>query len=334
MHKRVPGLLDVDAINVVLIVISCALAHVAPYWLLAFSYAILGPAHYLTQISWLHDRKYFATSTYVTPVMVTISCLLVLPLVLGVRVPDPGFTALLLCVAVSVGAAMGVSRRRGLAAGVLTALVLVALALRFRALALFIALLLPTVMHIFVFTAAFMLHGARRTRSIAGYVAVFALIACAATFWIPVGAMSHVSASHATVTEFFQPVVAELGRIGLGVAPAQRLFGFLAFAYTYHYLNWFSKVNVIRWNDVPRVRRYSIATIYVLLLAAYACSFLVGFTLSLLLSVLHVLLEFPLNVRTFSALSGNIARPRAASVGRGADSSSLASPPGRDTLKQ
>jgi len=334
VRKKVPGLFGVDALNVVLVLISCALAHIAPYWLLAFSYGVLGPAHYLTQISWLHDRKYFSTSTYLAPAMVTIACVLVLPVLLGAKVPDPWFAALLLCAALAVAVAVAVSPRLGLAAGVLVALVLVAVTLRFRAIALFIALLLPTVMHIFFFTGAFMLQGASRSRSTAGYVAVLALIACAATFWLPIGALSYIAPSHATVTEFFQPVVDELSRLGFPTASGQRLFGFLAFAYTYHYLNWFSKVNVIRWSDVPRARCKAIAVIYLLLLAAYACSFLVGFALSLLLSVLHVLLELPLNVSTFSALAQSTTRAGSVWARRRADTAALASTPGRDPLDQ
>jgi hypothetical protein len=30
-----------------------------PFELLLLSYVVLGPAHYFTEISWLHDRNYF-----------------------------------------------------------------------------------------------------------------------------------------------------------------------------------------------------------------------------------------------------------------------------------
>ena len=48
-----------DAINIGLMLLSCAVAVIIPLELFLFSYAILGPLHYLTEISWLHDRKYF-----------------------------------------------------------------------------------------------------------------------------------------------------------------------------------------------------------------------------------------------------------------------------------
>jgi hypothetical protein len=40
-------------------VLSCVVAFIFPFELFLFSYAILGPLHYFTKISWLHDRNYF-----------------------------------------------------------------------------------------------------------------------------------------------------------------------------------------------------------------------------------------------------------------------------------
>src|SRR5262249_58003852 len=42
-----------------LIVGSAAFAYVVPFEGLLYAYAILGPAHYLTELNWLHDRGYF-----------------------------------------------------------------------------------------------------------------------------------------------------------------------------------------------------------------------------------------------------------------------------------
>ena len=41
-------------------VLSLVVAAVVPFELFLISYAVLGPLHYLTEISWLHDRQYFA----------------------------------------------------------------------------------------------------------------------------------------------------------------------------------------------------------------------------------------------------------------------------------
>jgi hypothetical protein len=73
----------------------------------------------------------------------------------------------------------------------------------------------------------------------------------------------------------------------------------LSFAYTYHYLNWFSKVKIIRWGDLPKKRLILIAILWLLSIALYAIDFRTGLTALFTLSLLHVILEFPLNIATF-----------------------------------
>ena len=48
-----------DAILSRLLLFAFAAAYLVPFELLLLSYVVLGPAHYFTEISWLHDRKYF-----------------------------------------------------------------------------------------------------------------------------------------------------------------------------------------------------------------------------------------------------------------------------------
>src|SRR6478736_2170990 len=50
----------VEYANIGLMVLSLVVAAVVPFELFLISYAVLGPLHYLTEISWLHDRQYFA----------------------------------------------------------------------------------------------------------------------------------------------------------------------------------------------------------------------------------------------------------------------------------
>ena len=65
----------IDPINIGLIILTCVVAHLFPYHLLLFSYAVLGPAHYLTQISWMHDRRYFSNTALLAPAMVVLTLL-------------------------------------------------------------------------------------------------------------------------------------------------------------------------------------------------------------------------------------------------------------------
>ena len=70
---------------------------------------------------------------------------------------------------------------------------------------------------------------------------------------------------------------------------------FIAFAYTYHYLNWFSKTEVIRWHKVPKARFALVIVAWIVSVVLYAVDYMLGFQWLFLLSFMHVLLEFPLN---------------------------------------
>src|SRR6202034_2587791 len=49
----------INAVHLALLLAALAITYVVPFELLLLSYVVLGPAHYFTEISWLHDRKYF-----------------------------------------------------------------------------------------------------------------------------------------------------------------------------------------------------------------------------------------------------------------------------------
>ena len=70
----------------------------------------------------------------------------------------------------------------------------------------------------------------------------------------------------------------------------------IAFAYTYHYLNWFSKTTVIGWYKIINTKIAIIITlIWLLSIAIYYYDYKIGLALLLFLSLLHVFMEFPLN---------------------------------------
>ena len=81
------------------------------------------------------------------------------------------------------------------------------------------------------------------------------------------------------------------------------IMGFFAFAYTYHYLNWFSKTRIIEWHRISKKRAGFILVVYLTSLGLYAWNYLLGFYWLLFLSLLHVVLEFPLNHRTFAGIA-------------------------------
>jgi len=81
---------------------------------------------------------------------------------------------------------------------------------------------------------------------------------------------------------------------------------FIAFAYTYHYLNWFSKTTVIKWNEISKNRLVVIIALWLTSVILYCFSYKVGFYALFLLSMLHVFFEFPLNHQTFIGIGKEI----------------------------
>jgi hypothetical protein len=50
---------QLNYLNMGLMLATASVAFVKPFELFLLGYAFLGPLHYLTEISWLHDRRYF-----------------------------------------------------------------------------------------------------------------------------------------------------------------------------------------------------------------------------------------------------------------------------------
>ena len=91
------------------------------------------------------------------------------------------------------------------------------------------------------------------------------------------------------------------------------LMRFIAFAYTYHYFNWFSKTSIIKWHEVGKPRLAIIAALWILSAGIYIYDYTIGVKVLFGLSVLHVYLEFPLNhisiMGTYKELRARVGAP-------------------------
>jgi hypothetical protein len=290
-----------DIVHVGLLLGSLALAYVLPFELLLLAYAILGPAHYFTEISWLHDRSYFLphrgfalvlaalalgamflANTYLLGVILW---LVFLACVILATVPSPRRAALYGTIAVAVtGLLVAGDVPFGLA-----------------------WILLPTFIHVCVFTLIFMTLGAVRARSGVQFAIVgFYLLAIAAILVLPPSEHTVVPALARIGQEYFGGVAPALGAL-FGVPDLQfggRVTGLLSFVYTYHYLNWFIKADVIRWAQIPRARLAGIVVLSAAATGLYFYNYEIGFMVLLLISLLHVLLKFPLNGIAIGQLVG------------------------------
>jgi hypothetical protein len=306
-----PDVDRINAINVGLMLLSAATAFVLPFELFVLSYAILGPLHYLTEISWLHDRGYFTPSRWD-----------VLPVVgLGVLAFAARYSDLVswdgwALVAFGIAGAFAFTGSPGTKVGLAAVAVIATLLIQRWGSGFFmLTVLLPTLIHVVVFTGLFILQGALRTRSAWGYVslAVYALCGTVLLLYRPGAGHYTFDPRTSVLVDEFSPVIDALARLTGTARPASydafvAIGRFLGFAYTYHYLNWFSKTGIIRWHAVSRARMAGIGVLYVASLAVYAYDYATGLIALFLLSLLHVLLEFPLDVRTMVSLA---ARPLA-----------------------
>ena len=322
-----------DAVNIGLMLLSCAVAFLVPFELFLFSYAVLGPLHYLTEISWLHDKNYYTKSRWDALILLLIGLALTLSYFngiygLGFDLPDTTFANLTYIAFFGALVMVFVKNKFYKIAG----LVLIALSYGLsKHFAVFLTVFLPTLIHVYIFTGLFMLYGALKSKSRMGLISVGVLILCPILLFtlfpdfkpfgpttygrdayigmipgndergpLPVG---FIGLNQQTLSMFFGMGAGDAGTVGfeywLSAVFSSKagilLMRFIAFAYTYHYLNWFSKTRIIQWHKVPKVRFAIVLGFWVASLAVYFYNYALGLQWLFFLSFLHVLLEFPLN---------------------------------------
>lgn len=390
----------INCLNIGLMLVTMVLAYYFPFETFLLAYAFLGPLHYLTEISWLHDRQYFTKGKYdFIPLL-----LIGIALSYAAFAKDAGFDMEFYNTFVEYSL-FDKLLVLALFSSLLFAFVKNLPVKIFSILFLFIFIsgwfsednkemnqssttvfaltsLLPTLIHVYVFTGLFMLFGALKSRSKTGLmsVAAFIILPIILIFVLPVKTKTNYISSygkeayyadgdgffytnvsimdHFNLTETTnltnkqyldsivnknsqsnQLPVAERKRISDSLStmlsadfivpnrdneyymkpiPVNKaipvnpkdfywssvffstfgimLMRFIAFAYMYHYLNWFSKTEVIRWHKVPKIRFAAVLLIWLAACGLYAYDYALGLSFLFFLSFTHVLLEFPLNM--------------------------------------
>ena len=306
--------LRIDTAHVAMMLAALALAYILPFWLVLASYAVLGPLHYLTEISWLHERHYFLPKRALA--WAGVGLIILINMVKGMS----ELTSISIWLVFGVFATMALAKtpRQYIIMGSAFAVSAFAIT-KLPTLSFIVAALFPTIIHVSLFTFIFMLSGALRVRSSMQLLLAALYIVCAAMPFLFPPSMANVAASDiALVRQFFSHIGDALARMGgKGLWPVDvRLAGFLSFIYTYHYLNWFIKVNVIKWHDVPRSRLKLIGALWVIAVTLYYIDYELGFFVLLWLSLGHVILEFPLNAISIHALGKQLFVRAPVSTGR------------------
>jgi hypothetical protein len=292
-----------DALHLGLMLAALGITYLVPFELLLLSYVVLGPAHYFTEISWLHDRKYFLPHRNVPIALAIIA-------VIAALIDNASWFGLVMWIAFVVCAllAAATTALQGTALVIVAIWLTAVMAMNGSSLAV-LGILLPTLIHVSLFTLVFMVLGAIRSGSkMQALLIVLYLAAIATLLAIPPSTSTQIPAFAKVGQEYFGNVAPALGRL-LGTADLKfdtRLTSLLAFVYTYHYLNWFIKAEVIRWTDISRTRLALIAAASAASTALYFYDYTFGFTVLLALSLVHVVLEFPLNALALRQLGAAI----------------------------
>ncbi|MBP5994603.1 MAG: hypothetical protein KA736_02795 [Crocinitomicaceae bacterium] len=409
--------------NIGLMLITAVLAYFYPFETFLLAYAYLGPLHYLTEISWLHDRNYYSKGKYDFVVLLLVGILLsyaafakdfgvsievydyfvkmnlfdkllvfalfsavLFALVKNLFVKIVAILFLYVFVSGWLSPDNATSNAESTTVFALTSLV-------------------PTLIHVYLFTGLFMLFGSLKTRSVSGMwqMVGFVTVPLLLVFALPVDPKAPISefgknahyakgdgfyATNISIMDHFNlindPVYTNsdfvsfvkkkdfkdanaqynfitkenlnlltdslskipnkaylinkqplnpnfqvdnilqlfakegmLDEYQMKPIPAKLFSGFslekyasivynstigimlmrfIAFAYLYHYLNWFSKTEIIRWHQVPKLRFAAVILLWVVASVFYAYDYSLGLSLLFFLSFSHVLLEFPLNI--------------------------------------
>ena len=164
--------------------LSAVLAFILPFELFLFSYAVLGPLHYLTEIGWLHKKNYFTKGKY-DFVFLSVLCVLVFyfsyvnPTKNQTIIPNLILYGILL-------ALIFVFIKDNLYRIVLAVLAVIGISVSKMGFdyVIWVGIFLPTIIHVFIFTWAFMFYGVLKNKSFSGYLSIIALILIGVSFFV------------------------------------------------------------------------------------------------------------------------------------------------------
>ncbi|QGY44308.1 hypothetical protein GM418_11760 [Maribellus comscasis] len=175
---------------------------------------------------------------------------------------------------------------------------------------------LATIIHVYIFTFLFMVYGSLKSKSLPGLIASLFVLAVPVIIFsahvLPANYIIYEWAKSIFISNNFHFLNINIAKtFGLSDGKAFYFYEsyflkiqiFVAFAYTYHYLNWFSKTSIIGWHKlITKSNSIIIAIMWILSVVLYTIDYRTGFILLVFLSTLHVFLEFPLNVLSIKGI--------------------------------
>lgn len=292
-------------------VLSFVVAYLFPFELFLFVYAFLGPLHYLTEINWLNKKNYFTTQKkdyyFHLFLLLIIALALFSPLSYFLR----KYLAIFLFTA--FGSSFGMIYFKKTKSKIkFTFLIIVLSFIGFYVFEnnfnILFSIFLPTLIHVFLFTGIFILVGCLKDKSKSGKISLLFFIFCGLTllflpYYFNLSEVSEkIQTNYHSFEKLNQIVISILNQStnstindvyfsNIGIQAMR----FIAFAYTYHYFNWFSKTSIIQWHATSRFNLTLILLIWAFSILIYLYDYNIGLKYLYLLSLAHVILEFPLN---------------------------------------
>lgn len=309
----------IEITNITLIIVSAIFAFICPFQTFLLVYAFLGPLHYLTEINWLQQRNYFlqhkTTIYYLFIPILLIGSIVYIPSLISLKITIPFLIFFTLLVAIFNSPE---DKKLYTNWQFITLIILGIIASYYykNYFHTLFSLFLPSLIHVFIFTGIFILSGFLKTKnkwSLATFIVFIFTSLCLITFNMnSTFFMEDISNTYnsfeklnAAIFSIFNKEVLASQDIyfsNFGIKTMQ----FIAFAYTYHYLNWFSKTSVIQWHKTTKTKISIIILIWILSIALYMYNYKTGLYWLYLLSLTHVILEFPLNIITVkNVIKGN-----------------------------
>lgn len=307
--------MKIDILNIFLILLSGVFAVILPFQTFLFVYAFLGPLHYLTEINWLQQRNYFLqdkTNTYYLFVPIfLIGSIVYIPTLAELKPVIPFllyFTFL-----VSIFNSSENSKLYKNWKFILSLIIGIVISFYFKNyFQTVFSVFLPTLIHVFIFTGIFILSGFLKTKNKWSFVTLIVFVLTSVFLlnfnWKISLLETEMLSKYQSFEKLNQTIFSILEEnnttkqsiysSSFGI----KIMQFIAFAYTYHYLNWFSKTSIIQWHKTTKTKITTIIIIWILSVLLYYYNYKTGLYWLYLLSLTHVILEFPLNTTSVKSL--------------------------------
>lgn len=318
--------LNLDYINLFLIIVAFFTAITLPFKLFLLAYAILGPLHYFTEINWIRDKNYFVNSKSWQYLVIIAAVLIALPtiykfdslkVITEIGIVKSTITTIskysniiYFLILIFAGALLSTKNKKKQLVIILCGFLIGTLLHNFPLYNVIIGILLPTIIHVYLFTIIFMLYGNLKTKTKIGYINIIILLAIPIIINLITINNSNFLFSDQIKTIYtsnnFHVLNANISKL-IGASDGTKFFFyeisdlkiqiFISFAYTYHYLNWFSKTTIIGWHKkLTQKKSILITLLWLISISLYFYNYKIGLSVLLFFSLLHVLFEFPLNI--------------------------------------